>query len=76
MVKATSLIGADNALEIQSLGFALEVRMKFFCSQIRTTTPWIVFGTLVGADKDVSLKGWHQTVSLNRHGEGVESFHE
>lgn len=30
MVQATGLIGADNALEIESFGFAFEMSMKFF----------------------------------------------
>jgi hypothetical protein len=30
MVKTTSLIGADNAFKIESLGFAFEMSMKFF----------------------------------------------
>jgi len=30
MVQATSLIGADNAFKVESLGFAFEMSMKFF----------------------------------------------
>jgi len=30
MVKATGLIGADNAFKIESLGFTFEMGMKFF----------------------------------------------
>jgi hypothetical protein len=76
MVQAAGLIGANKALEIESFGFTLEMGMKFFCTQIRATAPWVVLRTLVGADKDVSLKGRHQAVSLDGNGECIKLFHE
>lgn len=76
MIQATGLIGADKAFEIESFGFILEMGMKFFCPQVRTTASWVVLRALVGTDKDVSLKGRHQAVSLDRHGECIELFHE
>lgn len=60
MVEAAGLIGTNETFKIQSLGFILEVRMKFFRAQICATTARIVFRTLVGADEDMSLKRWHK----------------
>ena len=59
MVETTGLVGSDDPFEIQPLCFALEVRMKFVRTQVRTTAARVVFGTLVGADEDVSLEWWH-----------------
>ena len=76
MVEAAGFIGADQAFEIQPLRFTLEVCVKLFRAQIRTTTAWVVFRTLVRTDEDVPLKWWHAVGRLDRHGEGIEPFHQ
>ncbi len=76
MIQAAGFVGANKTFEIQSLCLALEMRVKFFRSQVRTTAARIVFGTLVRTDEDVPLKRWHMVRQLDRHGEGIESFHQ
>lgn len=61
MVQAAGLIGTNETFDIQSLGFALEMCVKFFRAQICATTTRIVLRTLVGTHKDMSLKRWHKT---------------
>lgn len=59
MVEAAGLISTDNVLEIKSLSFTFEVRVKFLRPKFCTTTAWIILWALVGADKDMSLKCRH-----------------
>jgi hypothetical protein len=59
MVQATGFIGANQTFEIQSLCFALEMRVKFFRAQVGATTARVVFGTLVRTNEDVPLKWRH-----------------
>lgn len=56
MVEAAGFISANKTFEIQPLRFILEVRMKFFRTQVCTTAARIVFLTLIRTDEDVSLK--------------------
>lgn len=59
MVEASGLVGADSSFEIQPLGFALEMGVELFRTQIGTAAARIVLGTLVGANKDMTLKWRH-----------------
>ena len=56
MIEATGFVCSDTPFEIYPLCFALEVCMKFFRTQVRATAAWIVFGTLIRTDEDMSLK--------------------
>lgn len=73
MVEAAGLVCADDSFEVQPFRFILEMGVELFRAQIGAAAARIVFGALVGADKDMTLKWRH---GLGRHRGRVEAFHQ
>ena len=76
MVEAAGFIRADEPFEIQPLRFSLEMGVKPFRAQIGATAARVVFRALVRADEDMPLEWWHAIGQLDRHGDGIEAFHQ
>lgn len=76
MVKAAGLVGSHEPLQIQPFCFALEMSMELFRPQVRATASGITFGSLVDADKNMSLKWRHGKSKLDRHGGRIEPLHQ
>lgn len=60
MIQTARLIGPDQTLKVEPLGFALEVSVKFLRAKIGAAASRIILWALVGTHENMSLKRWHR----------------